>query len=177
MRFVVLLLLMTSFCFGLEDPAPDQIQGEEATMKSAVIYQPDNDLRQRIANAQVLAAYIKAVKPLVIAAVTHHSDQDFAVIVAWNNIQTLVYADAHEAVVKADVLSAADRIRKVPAPQVNGPVMFAIIFGFADSKERFHAETGTMPNAPEWLALSQKHGGNLPLPDCLFDATSAAVKP
>ena len=139
-------------------------RGSPLVLRNTVVYQTDDQMKRRGVDATVLKDYVKQVQPIVMAAVRHRSTEEFACIIAWDPTRMLIYAEAKEAEVKADLLSAEAKIRAVTAPKVSGPVMFALVMAYGDAPKRYRPQ----PTPPEWQQMAKRQKRPLPVPDMLF---------
>ena len=139
--------------------------GSPVIVRKVAMYQPPEQVAKRMgSDASRLTEYTKQVQSIVIAAVRHRSAEEFAFIVAWDQSRAFVFADAKEAEVKADLLSAETKVRAVTLPKVSGPVMFALVMAQGDALSRYRP----LPTPPEWAQMANRQKRPLPVPDMLF---------
>jgi hypothetical protein len=143
------------------------INGAESfEMKRIALYIKDQDMAQRLGNELAgFSKYINEVKSIVIQNIKSSSDEEFSIVIAWDNEQALLFAECKEDEFKKELLALKNKIFEIKTPRVNGPMIFAIIFGNKDAKIRYKS----MPIPKEWQEFCLKIGKEkIIIPDDLF---------
>jgi hypothetical protein len=128
------------------------------TVYRAVLLQPDALYRERVANADMLAAYIRTVQKVVKEQVEKSSEQPpstgFIVVAlrpgqrsnAWLDVEPALPAELGQELIAA--------VRGILPLRVNkGPVVFALKVGLWGGKETAR----TLPNPAEWKVVEQQN--------------------
>ena len=167
---VFALILFCSLTLFFSDAIAENGRGFKTA--SVALYQPDEQLRERVPNVKGLADYVKALQEVCsahFAFVSTPGSLDIVVVVKPGNRSRIWFANSQPAMSSADIKLLTGKLSIVQPPSFRrGPVAFAIRGSIAGGTP---VELGGMPLPipTEWKESFAKNPQMMPIPDSPMD--------